>query len=172
MNTSKDSIAEIEPLIQAGYRYAYALQSDAGEAQGLVHEAWLKINKRYRQPPNKALLFTAIRNLYIDNFRRSRRESSVSLDQTGEYLPELIGANDVAEVPDAQLHQALLTLKFEDREILYLSVVEGYTAEEIGKLTRCARGTILSTLHRTRMKLRNYLQKDSATALAKHNAGN
>lgn len=169
MHSANESVSELEPLLQAGYRYACALQSDPGEAHGLVHEAWLKINKRYRQTPNKALLFTVIRNLYIDSYRRSQRESGYSLDQAGEHHPELIGASDVMEIPDQQLQRALLKLRAEEREILFLSVVEGYTAEEIGKLTRCARGTILSSVHRARIKLKKYLQQDNVVSLVKTN---
>jgi DNA-directed RNA polymerase specialized sigma24 family protein len=33
--------------------------------------------------------------------------------------------------------------------------VEGYTAKEIGRMTRESRGTILSRIHRAREKLRN-----------------
>lgn len=165
-NTSAQANCDIEPLIQAGYRYACALQSDAGEAQGLVHEAWLKVNKRYRQNVNKALLFTAIRNLYIDKYRRAQRESAYSLDQTSDSHPEQVGETDVMELPDAQLHRALLKLGNEEREILFLSVIEGYTAEEISQLTKRARGTILSCLHRARIKLKNCLQQDNVIPLA------
>ena len=49
----------------------------------------------------------------------------------------------------------LAHLRPDEREALYLNIVEGYTAKEIGRMTRESRGTILSRIHRAREKLRN-----------------
>jgi len=40
---------------------------------------------------------------------------------------------------------------------LFLSVIEGYTAEEIAALTDSTRGTVLSLIHRSRQKLQRWL---------------
>ena len=47
-----------------------------------------------------------------------------------------------------------------ERAVLVLSALEGYTAREIGELLDAPRGTILSLMHRTRAKLRRWLQDD------------
>ena len=44
--------------------------------------------------------------------------------------------------------------------MLVLSAIEGYTAREIGELLNAPRGTVLSLMHRTRAKLRRWLQDD------------
>jgi len=36
-------------------------------------------------------------------------------------------------------------------------VVEGYTADEISKMTSTARGTVLSIIHRSKIKLRKWM---------------
>jgi RNA polymerase sigma-70 factor (ECF subfamily) len=68
------------------------------------------------------------------------------------------------EAPDVlqngSLDRALGSLRTEERETLFLAVVEGYTAEEIAELTARPRGTILSLLYRTKAKLRNLLGKE------------
>ena len=49
-------------------------------------------------------------------------------------------------------------LRTEERAVLVLSAVEGYTAREIGEMLDAPRGTVLSLMHRTRVKLRRWLQ--------------
>ncbi|MFT6305540.1 MAG: RNA polymerase sigma factor (sigma-70 family) [Patiriisocius sp.] len=153
----------IEKLIQSGYRYAYALQNDSGEAQGLVHDAWLRASKSTIGTPDKALLFRCVRNIHIDQYRRSRNVQFSSVDDIGRDAGDQTGAFDVTEVPDAQLQSALTTLRETEREVLFLSVVEGYTAGEIAELTSSTRGTVLSLIHRTRLKLKNIMTEDNVT---------
>jgi RNA polymerase sigma-70 factor (ECF subfamily) len=157
---SRGSKHSIETLIQAGYRYAYALQNDAGEAQGLVHDAWLRASKTSGRTPDKALLFRCVRNLHIDQYRRSRNVRFTPVDDFGRDAGDQTGAFDVLEVPDAQLQSALVSLRETEREVLFLSVVEGYTAVEIAELTGSSRGTVLSLIHRARLKLRNLMSED------------
>ncbi|MFK8078486.1 MAG: RNA polymerase sigma factor [Granulosicoccus sp.] len=153
----------VESLIQAGYRYACALQKDPGEAQGLVHEAWLRVSRAQSTPPDKALLFRCVRNVYIDQYRRSKRVRFSAVDDLGRNAGDQTGSFDVAEVPDAQLQSALDQLRDTEREALFLSVVEGYTANEIATLTGSSRGTVLSLIHRARLKLKNLMQEDNVT---------
>ena len=60
---------------------------------------------------------------------------------------------------DDDLHQALGRLKRSERELLYLAIVESYTATEIAEITGRPRGTVLSTLHRSKQKLRDLLTR-------------
>jgi len=62
-------------------------------------------------------------------------------------------------------------LRETEREVLFLSVVEGYTADEIAKLTGSTRGTVLSLIHRSRLKLRNVMAEDNVTPFAKRAVG-
>lgn len=52
-------------LIQAGFRYASSLCHDSTEAKDLVQEAWVRVSRKYGDA-QKGLLFTSIRNLWID----------------------------------------------------------------------------------------------------------
>jgi DNA-directed RNA polymerase specialized sigma24 family protein len=67
---------------------------------------------------------------------------------------------DVPHPLDPELASALQQLRPDERELLYLSAVEEYSANEIAKLTHKPRGTILSILHRTKKKLRQILAKE------------
>ena len=56
---------------------------------------------------------------------------------------------------------ALSLLRPDEREVLFLAAVEGYTAQEIGEMTERPRGTVLSLLHRARQRVRNTLELDA-----------
>jgi RNA polymerase sigma-70 factor (ECF subfamily) len=137
--------------LQKGYRYAVALTHHLEDAQDLVHEAWLNLSRRYGRVESNAVLFTAVRNLFVDQCRRKKVVQFESLD-----VPEAPDVQDVAEnQPGVQgdLEVLLKILRPAEREALFLHYYEGRTAEEIGQMTRQPRGTVLSLLHRAIAKL-------------------
>jgi len=152
----------IDGLLESGYRYAFSLARDAAEAEDLLQDACLSIlasGGAWERP----YLFATIRNRFIDRYRRNRKILFLSLDRAEESREgELADPN--WEAPDVLqsglLERALASLRAEERETLYLAVVEGYTAEEIAELTSRPRGTILSLLHRTKAKLCDLLGRD------------
>ena len=139
-------------LLQAGFRYALALTHHREEAEDLVQESWLNLCRRYGKVENCAVLFTAVRNLYIDQCRRRKLVHFDSLD--GEDVPE------VAEIPvdepcvKGELAALLGRLKPTEREVIFLHYYQGHTAEEICQLHGQSRGTVLSLIHRSLAKLR------------------
>ena len=63
-----------------------------------------------------------------------------------------------AALSENALSSALGRLRPEERAVLFLSVVEGYSAQQIGKLLEWPRGTVLSLIHRARGKLQRMMQ--------------
>ncbi|MDB6054267.1 MAG: polymerase ECF-type sigma factor [Verrucomicrobiales bacterium] len=137
-------------LIQSGFRYACSLTHNHADAEDLVQEAWLALSRKYGQVSGKALLFCAIRNLFRDRCRRSQ------LIQFEPLSPIENEGADYSTSPSAEgdIEILLSTLTPGEREAVYLNCVEGYTAEEIGKLSNQPRGTVLSLLSRAKRKLR------------------
>jgi RNA polymerase sigma-70 factor (ECF subfamily) len=153
LDATKDiSIPTDAERLQKGYRYAVALTHHPEDAEDLVHEAWLNLSRRYGKVESNAVLFTAVRNLFVDQCRRKKVVQFESLDE-----PE---APDVPELTETQpgvqgdLDALLAILRPVEREALFLHYYEGRTAEEIGQLTSQPRGTVLSLLHRAIAKLR------------------
>lgn len=138
----------LDEVLQRGYRYAFSLANDPEEARDLVQEACLRITRR-GGPWTVPYLHTVIRNAYIDECRRGRILSFRPLEEANA-----VYSHSVNRDPD--LGAALQSLTFLERELLFLSVVEGYTAAEIAHQTGRPRGTILSALHRTKAKLRQW----------------
>lgn len=152
-------VSELE-LVHRGYRFALSLTHDSNSAEDLVQDAWLSMLRAgaVRTP---AYLFAAIRHRFIDRYRHDRRMSAVPL--TDEFISEPgddgrdEGGYGEIELDSAALKRALSRLRPQERMVLFLSAVEGFTTQEIAEQAEMPRGTVLSTLHRTRAKLRELL---------------
>ena len=156
-------------LIQAGFRYALSLAPRIPDAEDLVQEAWLRLHRK-GGVRDRAQFYLTIRRLFIDQYRRAKILSFESLH--GPFEPADSGG-ELAGVLDAvDLEQPLSRLREEEREALFLNVVEGYTAQEIADLTNRPRNTVLSLIHRARSKLRKELERkadnDGAPAVVSH----
>jgi len=147
--------AEMENLLNVGYRYALALTHDANEAADLVQDAVVAI-LRAGGPRKPGYLVRTIRNRFIDTCRRDQLVVMQPLDQVDE-AAALAALDEPLELGETELGPALATLRPQEREALYLTCVEGYTARKVADLTGRPRGTVLSLIHRARKKVRDFL---------------
>ena len=139
-------------MLQGGYRYALALTHHQGDAEDLTQEAWLNLNRRYGRVDSPAILFTAVRNLFIDQCRRQKIVRFESIDQDNP--PELPSISPEEPGVTGDLDCLLAILRPHEREMLFLHYLQGHTAEEIARMTSRSRGTVLSLIHRAIAKLR------------------
>jgi len=147
-----------EDLLQGAYRYAMSLSGRHHDAQDLAQQAAFKLIRRYGSLKNRSLVFKTVRNLYIDKYRRTKGKEVVPLHDAE--LGNLLAFESGPDQGDKlDLAHVLSLLDFEERELLYLHYVEGYTAAEIGTLLETSRNTILSRLSRTRKKARVLLSE-------------
>lgn len=144
--------------MQSGFRYAFSLTHQHHDAEDLVQEAWLKLCKSRGRVDSKPLLFVTIRNLFIDQYRRNKLvvveslENIVEPNKEDEILQLTLAVEDI--------DNAMRQLRPEEREMIFLNIAEGYTASEISKITQLSRNTILSLLHRGKIKLVDILKSD------------
>ena len=127
-----------------------------------MQTAWLRLFQRYGEVGTKALFFTTIRNLYIDQYRRRQRLQFTTLN--GERPPSPATNVSAAEDAGISMEQLLAKLRDSEREALFLHVVEGYSAGEIAALTGRPRGSVLSLIHRGRKKLTALAATESRTS--------
>ncbi len=142
-------------LLQDGYRFAFSLTNEKASAEDLVQESWLKLYEREGKIESRTLLFTVIRNRFIDIWRKKKKVEMVEYDT----VPEQSGIN--SDPHDALLlekvHAALEHLSPKEREALYLQCMEEYSASEISEITGQPRGTVLSLISRGRKRLKSLL---------------
>lgn len=156
----------LDDLLQRGYRYALSLTHESARAEDLLQDSWLAVLQA-GGAQTVGYLFSAIRSRFINQYRRERLVPMMQLDEAVER--GLLQANEniadgVVRASYESLEQALSRLRPVEREALFLAVVEGYTAEEIGDLTQQARGTVLSLIHRAKAKMRRLLKQAQVEA--------
>ena len=152
--------ASVADLLHQGFRYALSLTHDRAWAEDLLQDGWVAVLKA-GGPAVKAYLFPAIRTRFLNQLRRERVAPMVSLEgavEDGALEPLARESETRAPADRIDLERALASLHPEEREALYLNVVEGATALEIAELTGRPRGTILSLIFRARKKLRRFLE--------------
>ncbi|MGN0571097.1 MAG: RNA polymerase sigma factor [Candidatus Fimenecus sp.] len=146
------------------YRYAYAILRDRHTAEDAVQEACIKVytNIRNIRKPDavKAYFFKALQNTAKTALRRG------TFTICGDEIPEDSPAPDNTESTASDrtdLQNALLRLTEEERQIVLLSAVAGFTSKEIAATVDLTAGAVRSKLSRSLEKLRTYMSEKECT---------
>lgn len=102
----------------------------------------------------KSYLFTVAYHLMIDHIRKQKR---VSLRE--EFAEEAKVDSKPNHDSKQILHEALNRLNETQRCLVLLKDYEGYSYEEIGKITGLNESQVKVYLHRARLQLREYIVK-------------
>jgi RNA polymerase sigma-70 factor (ECF subfamily) len=114
-------------------------------------------------------LYRIVTNVCLDELKRRKKESTISLDNTietdsGEMRLEICSDKETPEYAYERLEQrqliadAINQLNEEYRSVIVLRDVQGFSYEEISKILDCSLGTIKSRINRARNALRNKLK--------------
>lgn len=165
---------EFMPHIHSLYNAAYRFTMDEDDANDLVQDTYLKafrfINSFQQGTNAKAWLFRILRNSFINDYRKKRKEpakvdyqevetyynseeaeaDNITTDLRVETLQEMIG-DEVAN--------ALNSLAVDFRTVIILADIEGFTYEEMAKILNIPIGTVRSRLHRARNLLKDKLKE-------------
>jgi RNA polymerase sigma-70 factor (ECF subfamily) len=139
------------------YRFILKNLRHEDDARDVVQGAFEKM-WRFRTEVDfktaKSYLFTIAYNQMIDHIRKVKRiqlKDSFN-EKTSIYEKP---ANNVRKI----LEQALATLSEVQRSLVLLKDYEGYSYDEIGKITSLSESQVKVYLHRARVQLRDYLVK-------------
>jgi RNA polymerase sigma factor (sigma-70 family) len=141
-------------------RFAYSLTSDKEEAKDLIQETYLKAltyREKFVDYSNlKAWVFTIMKNIFINNYRKSVRVSMI-VDNS----KDLLLLNNTKEsrhgMPDSEfayreINRVISNLENEFR-IPFTMHNEGYKYQEIADNLNLKIGTVKSRIFFTRKKL-------------------
>lgn len=158
------------------YRFACALTGDAGDAEDLFQETWLRAVRA--DPPGgeaggrdpKAWLFTVAANAHRDLLRKRRVRRLFLLERTRGMDAGSADADPGWDVPghpgrdgavrsDVRLclRRALARLPGRERRVFVLKDVEGFKHGEIGRMLGIPEATVRTLLHRAVGRLRKEL---------------
>ncbi len=162
------------PLIDQLYGAALRMTRNPADAEDLVQEAYMKAFtgfRSYKPGTNlKAWLYRILTNTYINDYRKAQRRpaeyatddlTDQQLAQTASHQSSGLKSAEVealAQLPDAEIQQALMDLKEDYRMVVYYADVEGLPYKEIAEIMDTPIGTVMSRLHRGRKQLRDALQ--------------
>ncbi|NOR11137.1 MAG: sigma-70 family RNA polymerase sigma factor [Desulfovibrionaceae bacterium] len=156
--------ADLENLLDRGFRYGVALTHDDMQAEDLVQEACMRMVKMLK-PWEPAYFFAIIRNRFIELYRHRKKFPSIPFEEVNaKEVPDEKFLRDAEELTanTESLEKALTNLTAAEREILFLFIIEGYTAKEIAEMIDRPRNSVLSIVYRSRMKLRKILENEQA----------
>lgn len=138
------------------YRFIVKNLRHEEDARDIVQTAFEKMWRNKDSVENeksKSYLFTVAYNQMIDHTRKVKR---ISL--TEDFSETSSGVHFQANSNvQKTLHEALNRLNETQRSLVMLKDYEGYTYEEIGKITGLNESQVKVYLHRARITLRNYL---------------
>lgn len=100
----------------------------------------------------KSYLFTVAYNQMIDHIRKVKR-----ITLKDEFSEEALISDRGVSNTKKVLEQALSRLNETQRSLVLLKDYEGYSYEEIGKITGLNESQVKVYLHRARIQLKNYL---------------
>src|SRR5438045_3905078 len=147
----------LEPQIPRLRRYPRALTRDTQRADDLVQDTLVRaLMKEDRWEPGtnlRAWLFTLMHNQYVNNVRRANREAgTIDIDDVSSSL--VATTDPTASRQLYELERALGQLAAEQREVILLVGLEGFSYEDAAKILAVPVGTVRSRLSRGREALR------------------
>jgi RNA polymerase sigma-70 factor (ECF subfamily) len=164
---------EALPLLSTIYAGAYRLTQDPTSAEDLTQETFLKAYAAFHQfEPGtniKAWLFRIMQNTFISQYRKdSKAPYQTSVDELEEWELSALEATSQTVLPSAEMQalrsmpdtvivEALKQLPEEFRTPVYLADAEGFSYAEIAEILDIPMGTVMSRIHRARVRLRGLL---------------
>lgn len=158
------------------YGLAIGVVHNADTALDVVQEAFLKAHKHIDSFEGTSSFYTwlyrIVMNVAIDHLRKQQRSPVVDFDEsvahmdepTGDseaILPMLLDANPQKELQRKEirdkLQTALARLSPNHRAVLVMRELDGLSYEEMAKVMKCSKGTIMSRLFHARKNMQKHL---------------
>jgi RNA polymerase sigma-70 factor (ECF subfamily) len=151
------------------YNVAYRIVGDADAAADACQEAFIsafKAIKKFRGGSFKSWILRIVTNACYDHLRYTGRRPADSLEEVTEnpqHAPKLVSDHEhpeeyaLRQELNEVIQSGIETLPADQRVVLVLSDVQGFSYQEIADITGVSLGTVKSRLSRARARLRDYL---------------
>lgn len=146
--------------------FAITLTQDSEDAKDLLQETLYRAlanKEKYNVGTNiKAWLFTIMRNIFINNYRRKSKRNSVIESSDNTYIlnsgKNAIVNNGVNILNEKEINKAVYSLpeSFRNPFVLYFN---GYKYNEISEMLNEPLGTIKSRIHFARRLLQKNIER-------------
>lgn len=158
----------LRPHLQQMYRLAYRFTGQQADAEDLVQDLVIKLYPRLHEMQKieqlRPWLARVLYRLFVDRLRSKQRsplhlvgEDDAILDDQDDNTPGPAEATETNQLQH-RLQQALELLNEDQRALVILHDIEGYTLNEIHLMHDVSIGTLKSRLNRARTRLRELLK--------------
>lgn len=157
-NMTAEMQSEMLALLPNLRRFALSLTGSIEDAEDLLHstveKALTKLDQFKQGTDLDRWLFRICKNTWVDEWRQ-RKVRGPSVDPSDlQYEPSIDGeATAVNNIELQELNRAMQALPEEQRTMLVLIVVEGYSYKEVSTRLDVPIGTVMSRLARARKKV-------------------
>jgi len=160
---------EFQHAVQNAYKplkgYAFKLAQNSDDANDLVQETMLKAFRyrdKFADGTNlKGWLYTIMKNIFINNYRRKQNSRVISDDTDNQfYINSSSGASrneGESMLLLRDINKAVSRLS-EKLRIPFMLSFQGYKYEEIAKHLNIPLGTVKIRIHNARLKLQQRLK--------------
>ena len=154
MNSREQEFAEVA-LSQAGslLRFARRLTFDPPAAEDLVQETLLRAWRSFDQFRGGSNARAWLFRILLNEFYGQGRKGRLTLVPLGEMDRAGSSGND----HKPEIAEALTKLPHDQRTVLMLGVVEGFTCREMSDMLGIPMGTVMSRMSRARQAMRTQL---------------
>lgn len=161
-----DFIDGIEDHIAELRRYALGLVGNSADADDLVQESLRRVlsyvDDHGRVENWHAYLYTTLHNVFVSQITSSRERVQVSLEDCKNEI--FFNAPQHKQIEYQDFGRELLRLPIDQREVVLLVGLQGYSYKEVADMLGIPLGTVMSRLSRGRIALRIAMAATSATA--------
>ncbi len=145
----------VDEFSDSVYRFILKNLKDDDKAKDVVQESFTKMWEKVREISNekaRSYLFTTAYHTMIDMIRKEKKSTSFE-EISYDVLSHEDGYSDAKEV----LEEAVNKLPDIQRSVILLRDYEGYSYQEIGKITDLNESQVKVYIYRARVFLKNYL---------------
>ena len=140
------------------YRLAYAWCHQVCQAEDLVQETLLKALESSKELDNlehlDAWLIKIMHNKFLDAMRYNRRWQLTDETEIDDYFVQECSESKLIEQQTSDcLCKAMARLSFEQREVIALVDLQGFSYQQISEITDTPIGTVMSRISRGRENL-------------------
>lgn len=164
---------EFMPHINSMHNFAYRLTLDSDDANDLVQDTYMKafrfINSFEQGTNAKAWLFRILKNSFINDYRKKRKEPAkvdyqevetyYNSDDVDTQITTDLRVESLQDMIGDEISNALNSLDVDFRTVIILCDLEGFKYDEMAKILDIPIGTVRSRLHRARNLLKEKLSE-------------
>jgi len=146
------------------YKLALAWTQEQNKAQDLVQETMLRALEKADQIESfekiDRWLCKIMHYRFYDKCRHQQRWHMVEIDEAEQTTTHSVEQLYIQKQTIHSVHQAIGSLPLDQREVITLIDIQGYSYQEVAGITEAPIGTIMSRLSRAREKMKHLLMDE------------